>query len=153
MRALAAIGGVPQLIVPDNTKTAVIRACLYDPQVNRTYAEMAAHHGCAILPARPRKPRDKAKVEQAVLIVERWLIGRLRHRIFHSLAEVNAAIGDLMTGLNEVRPVRRFGVTRRRLLEEIDRPALKPLPAEPYEYAEWRKCPWAGGNCTQSVSS
>src|SRR5271157_153721 len=123
VRALTAIGGVPQLIVPDNTKTAVIKACLYDPQVNRTYSEMAAHYGSAILPARPRKPRDKSKVEQAVLIVERWLIGRLRHRTFHSLAEVNASIGDLMTGLNEVRPIRRLGVTRRRLLEEVDRPA------------------------------
>ena len=140
VRALTAIGGVPQLIVPDNTKTAVIKACLYDPQVNRTYSEMAAHYGSAILPARPRKPRDKSKVEQAVLIVERWLIGRLRHRTFHSLAELNAAIGDLMTGLNDVRPIRRLGVTRRRLLEEVDRPALKPLPTEPYEYAEWKKC-------------
>jgi transposase len=91
---------------------------------------MAAHYGSAILPARPRKPRDKSKVEQAVLIVERWLIGRLRHRTLHSLAEVNAAISDLMTGLNEVRPIRRLGVTRRRLLEEVDRPALKPLPEE-----------------------
>jgi len=74
------------------------------------------------------------------LIVERWLIGRLRHRTFRSLAEVNAALGDLMTGLNDVRPIRRLGVTRRRLLEEVDRPALKPLPTEPYEFAEWKKC-------------
>jgi transposase len=80
VRALEAIGGVPHLLVPDNTKTAVIKARLYDPQVNRTYAEMAAHYGAAVLPARPRRPRDKAKVEQAVLIVERWLLGRLRHR-------------------------------------------------------------------------
>src|SRR6478736_1715588 len=79
VRALEAIGGVPHLLVPDNTKTAVVKACLYDPQVNRTYAEMAAHYDTAILPARPRRPRDKAKVEQAVLIVERWLLGRLRH--------------------------------------------------------------------------
>jgi len=140
VRALEAIGGVPQLIVPDNTKTAVIKACFYDPQVNRTYAEMAAHFGAAILPARPRRPRDKAKVEQAVLIVERWLLGRLRHRTFHSLADVNAAIGDLMTHLNEVRPIRRLGVTRRLLLEEIDRPAMKALPAEPYTFSEWRTC-------------
>ena len=126
--------------MPDNTKTAVIKACLYDPQVNRTYAEMAAHYDAAILPARPRRPRDKAKVEQAVLIVERWLLGRLRHRTFYSLAEVNAAIGDLMTHLNEERPIRRLGVTRRQLLEEIDRPALKSLPAEPYEFSEWRTC-------------
>jgi transposase len=138
--AFEVIGGVPQLLVPDNTKTAVIKACLYDPQVNRTYAEMAAHYGAAILPARPRRPRDKAKVEQAVLIVERWLLGRLRHRTFCSLAEVNAAIAELMTHLNEARPIRRLGVTRRQLLEQIDRPALKPLPAEPYEFSEWRTC-------------
>jgi len=140
VRAFAAIGGVPHLLVPDNTKTAVIKACLYDPQVNRTYAEMAAHYDTAILPARPRKPRDKAKVEQAVLVVERWLLGRLRHRTFYSLAEVNAAIGEFLEILNEVRPIRRLGVTRRRLLEEIDRPALKPLPAEAYELSEWRTC-------------
>src|SRR6202453_2551479 len=140
VRALEAIGGVPELIVPDNTKTAIIKACLYDPQVNRTYAEMAAHFGAAILPARPKRPRDKAKVEQAVLIVERWLLGRLRHRTFYSLADVNAAIADLMTHLNEQRPIRRLGVTRRQLLEEIDRPALKVLPAESYEFSEWKKC-------------
>ncbi|MCK1403694.1 IS21 family transposase [Bradyrhizobium sp. 4] len=136
--AFAAIGGIPALVVPDNTKVAVIKASLYDPQINRTYAEMAAHYGTAILPARPRKPRDKAKVEQAVLIVERWLLGRLRHRTFYSLAEVNAAIGELLTRLNEERPIRRLGVTRRRLLEEVDRPALKPLPGSPYVLAEWR---------------
>ena len=126
VRALQAIGGVPQLLVPDNTKTAVIKACLYDPQVNRTYAEMAAHYGAAILPARPRRPRDKAKVEQAVLIVERWLLGRLRHRTFYSLADVNAAIADLMTHLNEQRPIRRLGATRRQLLETVDRPGDCP---------------------------
>jgi transposase len=140
VRALEAIGGVPHLLVPDNTKTAVIKACLYDPQVNRTYAEMAAHYGAAVLPARPRRPRDKAKVEQAVLIVERWLLGRLRHRIFFSLADVNAAIAELLTQLNEERPIRRLGVTRRQLLEQIDRPALKVLPTEPYEFSEWRTC-------------
>src|SRR5246127_356471 len=140
VRAFEAIGGVPQLVVPDNTKTAVIKACLYDPQVNRTYAEMAAHYGAAVLPARPRRPRDKAKVEQAVLIVERWLLGRLRHRIFFSLADVNAAIAELLTQLNEERPIRRLGVTRRQLLEQIDRPALKVLPTKPYEFSEWRTC-------------
>jgi len=140
VHALNAIGGVPQLLVPDNTKTAVIKACLYDPQVNRTYAELAAHYDTAILPARPRKPRDKAKVEQAVLIVERWLLGRLRHRTFYSLAEANTAIGELLTHLNEERPIRRLGATRRQLLEQIDRPALKALPTEAYEYCEWRTC-------------
>jgi len=140
VRAFEAIGGVPELIVPDNTKTAIVRACFYEPEVNRTYAEMAAHYGTAILPARPRRPRDKAKVEQAVLIVERWLLGRLRRRIFHSLVDVDAALGELMTQLNERQPLRRLGVTRRQLLEEVDRPALKALPGEPYEYSEWRGC-------------
>src|SRR5580658_10514954 len=138
VHAFAAIGGVPHLLVPDNTRTAVIKACFYDPLVNRTYAEMAAHYDTAILPARPRKPRDKAKVEQAVLIVERWLLGRLRHRRFYSLAELNAAIGEMLRQLNEERPIRRLGVTRRALLEELDRPHLKKLPSEPYAFAEWR---------------
>jgi transposase len=137
-RAFEAIGGVPNLLVPDNTKVAVIKACLYEPQVNRTYAEMAAHYDTAILPARPRRPRDKAKVEAAVLIVERWLLGRLRYRRFYSLAELNAAIGEMLPQLNEERPIRRLGVTRRALLEELDRPHLKVLPAEPYSFAEWR---------------
>jgi transposase len=104
-RAFAAIGGVPRLLVPDNTKVAVIKACLYEPQVNRTYAEMAAHYDTAILPARPRRPRDKAKVEAAVLIIERWLLGRLRHRRFYGLTELNAAIGGLLRQLNDERPL------------------------------------------------
>jgi transposase len=138
VHAFAAIGGVPHLLVPDNTKVAVIKACLYDPQINRTYAAMAAHYGAGVLPARPRRPKDKAKVELGVLLVERWLLGRLRNRSFFSLAEVNAAIGEFLTRLNEERPIRRLGMTRRKLLEELDRPALKPLPAEPYVFAEWR---------------
>ncbi len=137
-RAFAAIDGVPRLLVPDNAKVAVIKACLYEPQVNRTYAEMAAHYGTAVLPTRPRRPRDKAKVEAAVLVVERWILARLRHQRFYSLAELNAAIGELLKQLNDERPIRRLGVTRRRLLEELDRPALKPLPIEPYVFAEWR---------------
>jgi transposase len=137
-RALAAIGGVPRLLVPDNAKVAVIKACLYEPQVNRTYADMAAHYGTAVLPARPYKPRDKAKVEAGVLVVERWILARLRNRQFYSLAELNVAIGELLRRLNEDRSIRRLGRTRRQLLEELDRPALKPLPAEPYVFAEWR---------------
>ena len=137
-RALAAIGGVPALLVPDNTKVAVIKACLYDPVINRTYADMAAHYGTAVLPARPYKPRDKAKVEVGVLIAERWLLGRLRHSKFHSLAELNAAIGEFCRRLNEERVIRRVGQTRRQLLETVDRPALRPLPADPYVLAEWR---------------
>jgi transposase len=137
-RAFEAIGGVPRLVVPDNTKTAVIKACLYEPSVNRTYIEMAAHYDTAILPTRPRRPRDKAKVEAGVLIMERWILGRLRNRCFHSLAELNEAIRDLLVRLNDTRPIRRLGVTRRHLLEELDRPMLKPLPVEPYLFAEWR---------------
>ena len=137
-RALAAIDGVPNLLVPDNTKVAIIKACLYEPQVNRSYAEMAAHYGCAVLPARPRRPRDKAKVEACVRIIERWLLGRLRHRRFYSLAELNAVIADLVMRLNEQRVLRRLGRTRRQLLEELDRPNLKSLPIEAYVLSEWR---------------
>src|SRR6201987_3977624 len=138
VRAFEAIGGVPELVVPDNTKTAIVKASFYDPQINRTYAEMAAHYRTAILPARPRKPRDKAKVEQAVLIVERWLLGRLRRRVFHSLADVNAALGELMIQLNERQSLRRLGGTRRHLVQEVGRPRVKALPHSVYEYSEWR---------------
>jgi transposase len=137
-RAFAYFGGAPRLLVPDNPKVAVIKACFYDPQVNRTYGEMAAHYDTALLPARPRRPRDKAKVEAAVRIVERWLLGRLRNRRFHSLAEVNAAIAELLTALNDARVMRPIGRTRRQLFEEIDAPKLKVLPPEPYALAEWR---------------
>jgi transposase len=140
VRAFSAIGGAPELLVPDNTKTAVIKACFYDPDVNRTYTEMATHYSTAILPARPYKPRDKAKVERAVLIVERWLLGRLRRRTFFSLAELNAAIVEMLIRLNDERAIRRLGVTRRQLLEDVDRPALKTLPADPYEFAQWKAC-------------
>src|SRR3954471_21228629 len=137
-RAFEAIGGVPKLLVPDNAKVAVIKACLYEPQVNRTYAEMAAHYDTAILPARPRRPRDKAKVEAAVLILERWLLGRLRHRRFYSLAELNAAIGELLHQLNEHPPIRRLGGTRRAWVEDLAPPHLRRLPSRPYAFAEWR---------------
>jgi transposase len=138
VRAFAFFGGAARLLVPDNPKVAVIKASLYEPQVHRTYAEMAAHYDTAVLPARPRRPRDKAKVEAAVRIVERWLLGRLRNRRFHGLAEVNAAIGELLVALNEQRVLRHLGRTRRQLFEEIDAPKLKALPAEPYALAEWR---------------
>jgi transposase len=138
VQAFAFFGGAPRLIVPDNPKVAVIKASLYEPQVNRTYAEMAAHYGTAVLPARPRRPRDKAKVEAAVRIVERWLLGKLRHRRFTSLADVNSAIAELLTDLNDRRVLRHVGRTRRQLFEEIDAPKLKALPVEPYVLAVWR---------------
>jgi len=138
VRALEAIGGVPRLLVPDNPKAAIVKACFYDPQVNRTYSAFAEHYDIGVLPARPRKPRDKAKVEAGVLIVERYLLGRLRHRTFYSLAELNQAIQEMLADINGRRPLRRLGVTRQQLFEDLDRPALKPLPVEPYVYAEWR---------------
>ena len=139
----------PTPAVVKHTKVAVIKTCLYEPQVNRTYAEMAAHYDTAILPARPRRPRDKAKVEVAVLIIERWLLGRLRHRRFYSLAELNAAIGEFLRQLNDERPIRRLGVTRRALFEELDRPNLNSLPAQLYCFAEWR----VAGSASTTMSS
>ena len=138
VRALAFIGGVPRQIVPDNPKAGVTRANWYEPGLHPSYLELAEHYGTAVLPARVRKPRDKAKVEAAVLVVERWILARLRHRRFFALAELNAAIAELVAALNE-RPMRRLGVSRRQLFEQLDRPALASLPAEPYVYAEWRR--------------
>jgi transposase len=121
VRALAFIGGVPAQLVPDNPKVGVTHANWYEPGLNRTYLDLATHYGTAILPARPRKPRDKAKVEVAVLVVERWILARLRNRRFFSLAELNQAIAELVVDLN-TRPMRRLGVSRRDLFLELDRP-------------------------------
>ena len=107
--------------------------------MNRSYAEMAAHYDTAIVPARPRKPRDKAKVEAAVLVATRWVIAKLRNRRFFSLTELNAAIRDCVTQLN-TRVSRHLGARRTRLFEDLERSALKKLPAEPYTYAEWKQC-------------
>src|SRR5205085_10969442 len=136
-RALACLGGVPAQLVPDNPKVGVDRANWYEPGLNRTYLDLATHYHTAILPTRTRKPRDKAKVEVAVLVVERWILARLRNRRFFSLAELNQAIAELIADL-DARPMRRLGVSRRDLFLELDSPALKSLPAAPYEYAEWR---------------
>ena len=107
-------GGVPRQIVSDNLRAGITRACFYEPQVNRTYAEFAAHYGTAIIPARPYKPRDKAKVEVGVQVVQRWILARLRNRRFFCLAELNQAIGELIEQLND-RPMRGWGATRRAL--------------------------------------
>lgn len=131
---------MPQLLVPDNAKVAVIKACHFDPMINRSYTDMARHYGTAVLPARPRRPKDKAKVEACVRIVERWVLGRLRNCIFYSLAELNTAITECLADLNERRVLRQFGRTRRQLFEEIDAPNLKPLPAEPWVHAQWKRC-------------
>lgn len=138
--AFSFYGGGTQLLVSDNTKCAVIKACHFDPMVNRSYADMARHYHTALLPARKRKPRDKAKVENCVGTVERWLLGRLRNRVFYSLAELNGAIIELIARLNDERVMRQYGKTRRELFAELDVPNLKPLPAEPWVHAEWRRC-------------
>ena len=136
---LTFIGGVPRQIVSDNLRAGITRACFYEPLVNRTYADMAAHYGTAIVPARPYKPRDKAKVEVGVQIVQRWILARLRNRRFFSLDELNQAIRELVDHLND-RPMRGWGTTRRALYEQIDRHALQALPPTPYEYADWKRC-------------
>ncbi len=139
VNALAAIGGVPKAIVCDNLKAGVTATSRYEPGINRTYQELAEHYDTAILPARPRKPRDKAKVEVAVQIVQRFVLARLRNRRFFSLVELNAAIRECVADLN-AKIMRKLGVSRNELFAEIDRPALKALPLAPYEYAEWKKC-------------
>ncbi|MBY6059823.1 IS21 family transposase, partial [Leisingera daeponensis] len=139
VRAFSFFGGVTAQVVPDNLRAGVTKACFYDPEINRTYADLAAHYDTAVVPARPRKPKDKAKVESAVLLVERWILARLRNRQFFSLEEVNAAIRPLLDRLND-KVSRHLGASRRQLFDQLDRPALKPLPAEPYVYAEWKKC-------------
>lgn len=135
-RMLAFFGGVPGQLVSDNLKAGVIKACFYEPKVNRTYADLAAHYDTAIIPARPYKPRDKAKVEVGVQLVQRWIVARLRKRRFFSLAELNTAIRELLDQFN-AKLSRHLGASRRELFEQLDRPALKPLPGAPYEYAEW----------------
>jgi transposase len=130
------LGGCPEVVVPDNLKAGVIRPCRYEPEINSTYAEMAAHYGVAIIPARPRKPRDKAKVESGVLVVERWILAALRHRTFFSIAELNAAIRELVDRLNQ-RPFRKLPGTRSELFAALDQPVLRPLPSERYSFAEW----------------
>jgi transposase len=127
--------GTTQLIVPDNPRTGVTRACRYEPDLNRTYHEMSQHYGVAILPARPYKPRDKAKVENAVLLA-RWILAALRHERFFALAELNQSIGQLLEKLNH-RPFRKREGNRASLFAEVDRPALQPLPDERYTIAYW----------------
>ena len=122
VRMFAFFGGVPRLIVPDNLKSGVNRASFHDPEINRSYGMMASHYGIGVLPARPRRPKDKAKVENAVLIVERWILVRLRKRVFTSLTELNAAIRELLVDLNN-RPFQKLPGSRCSQFEEIDRPA------------------------------
>jgi len=137
-RALAFIGGVPNAVVPDQLKSAVTVSCKYEPGIQKTFDEWARHHMTTILPARPRKPKDKAKVEVAVQVAQRWILARLRNQTFFSLAEINARIAELCADLNN-RQMRTYKASRRELFERLDRPALHPLPDYPYEYAEWKQ--------------
>ncbi len=137
VRAFEFMGGAPAILVPDNLRAGVTKAHRYEPILNASYAEMAAQYGCAIIPARPYKPRDKAKVEAGVLVAERWILAALRNRTFFSLAEANRAIRERVAWLN-ARPFKKLEGCRASLFAEIDRPALRPLPAVPYEYAVWK---------------
>ena len=138
VNAFIAIGGVSKALVPDNLKAGITKPSRYEPGINRTYQDLADHYGCVVLPARVMKPRDKAKVEVAVQIVQRFVLAKLRHRRFFSLAELNAAIRDCVAAIN-IKVMRHVGKSRNELLETIDRPALNALPTTPYSYAEWKR--------------
>ncbi len=137
VRAFEYFQGSCDELVPDNLKSGVTYACFYEPDINITYEKMAAHYGTAVLPARVRKPRDRAKVEAGVLVVTRWILARLRNRTFFSLAELNDEIRVLLTKLND-RPFRKMDGSRRSHFETIERAALKPLPQDRFEFAEWK---------------
>jgi len=138
VRMFRFFGGAPKLLVPDNLKSGVNKASFYDPEINRTYGAMAAHYSVGVLPARPYKPRDKAKVEAGVRFAQMYILGRLRRQTFFSLAECNAAIALVIGRMND-RPMRKLGLSRRELFEKIERDALNPLPADDWEFAEWRR--------------
>lgn len=136
IRAYEFFGGVPELTIPDNLRSGVKGADRYEPLLTDTYAEMAAHYGTAVLPARPYKPRDKAKVEAGVQLVQRWILARLRRRTFFSLAEANEAIQGLLVDLNSRRFKKMKEHSRLSLFESLDKPALRPLPAERYVFVQ-----------------
>lgn len=138
VRAFEFFGGTSEAVVPDNWRTAVTKACWYEPELNPTYRDLAEHYNTAILPARVRKPRDKAKVECGVLVVERWILAALRHQTFIGLVALNRAIRELLERLNN-RKFRKLDTTRAGLFERIERSALKPLPTEPFVFGEWKK--------------
>ena len=138
VRALEYFGGVPRAIVPDNLKSGVSRACRYEPDLNPSYQDFAEHYGVAVLPARVRKPRDKAKVEVAVQGIERWILAPLRHHTFFSLGDLNQALHAELGRYND-RPLSREVGTRRSRFEQLDRPALRALPQQRYEYASWKR--------------
>jgi transposase len=138
IRAFEFFGGVPEVLVPDNLKAGVTSPHLYEPDLNPTYQDMAVHYGVAVVPARVRRPQDKAKAESGVQVAERWILARLRNRTFFSLAQLNQAMGELLVELN-TKPFQKLSGCRRSMFEDVDQAALKPLPARRYQYAEWKK--------------
>ncbi len=125
-------------MVPDNLRSAVTKANRYEPRLNDSYQKLANHYQTAVMPARPYKPKDKAKAENAVLLVERWIMMRLRHQTFHTFKELNLAIRELMNDLNE-REMKQYGASRKALFDKLDKPALKPLPKQRYLYTETKR--------------
>jgi transposase len=139
VRMLDYFQGSTAIWVPDNLKSAVTTAHRYEPEINRTYLELAQHYGAVVIPARVARPKDKPKAEVSIQIAQRWVLAALRHRTFFTLADLNEAIAARLEAIND-RPMKRLGVSRRTLFEQIDRPALKPLPRTRYELAEWQVC-------------
>jgi transposase len=137
VHALEYFEGVPKVIVPDQPRSLISKPCRYDPELNPTYQEFARHYSTCVIPARPRHPRDKSKVEGGVLLAQRWIIAALRNRAFYSIEEINEAIDGLLDKLNS-KPLRKLKRSRRELLVEVDRPALLPLPERRFEFAEWK---------------
>lgn len=138
IRSFEFFGGVPNVLVPDNLKAGVSSPHLYEPDLNPTYQDLAVHYGVAVVPARVRRPQDKAKAESGVQVAERWILARLRNRTFFSLADLNTAIAELLVELNE-RPFQKLAGCRRSMFEAVDRDALRSLPRDRYQYAEWKK--------------
>ena len=138
VRALEYYGAAPTILVPDNPKVGVTKADRYEPQLQRSYEELAGHYRCVVIPARPYRPKDKSRVELTVLLVCRWILARLRHQRFFSLEELNGAIRPLLEELNH-RPYQRLPGSRRSVFEALDRPAMRPLPPAPYVFAEWQE--------------
>jgi len=138
-RAVEYCGGVTTMVIPDQLRTGVTTPCRYEPGLQRSYADWARHYGTAVVPARPAKPRDKAKVEVAVQVAERWILARLRHEIFFTLVALNERIAELLEDLN-ARAMKTYGgQSRADLFVRFDRPVLRPLPTDRYVYAEWSK--------------
>lgn len=131
-------GGTPEVIVPDNPRSTVSKPCRYEPELNDSFRVMASHYGCAVIPARVRRPKDKAKAEAAVGLATRWIYARLRDWDFFSLEEVRQAVRPLLEDLN-TRPFKKLPGSRRTAFETLDKPALRPLPSDPYEYSELHK--------------